>query len=349
MNFGFGPMSTEIIEAIYQYSHEHRIELMLIASKNQIDYDGGYVNNWNTRLYTEYLTKLQKIYPDSKIMICRDHCGPGFKHRKNIYCGKSSKEDSKNTIREDINCGFDLIHIDLCHYTFIGNIIQETCNLLEFAENLNPDIEFEIGTDDISEKIIDTTQWETELHEFLKFDPIYYVVNTGSRIMENQQIGTFDKQLTQHLHHCLRDYGIGLKEHNADYLSASQIKLRHNCVDAMNIAPQLGVVQTSTVLHEAQKYGIKVDDFINLVYNSNRWKKWDHGNLTGNPYFSTVVAGHYHYTSDEYKKLIDELHSIKHHKDECVWIENQIIQNIKDVINHYVGISRFDWMLKDRI
>ena len=45
MKFAFGPMSSEIIQAIYQYSHDNSVELMLIASKNQIDYDGGYVNN----------------------------------------------------------------------------------------------------------------------------------------------------------------------------------------------------------------------------------------------------------------------------------------------------------------
>ena len=45
---GIGPMSSEVIEAVYRYSHFFRKELMLIVSKNQVDYTGGYVNNWNT-------------------------------------------------------------------------------------------------------------------------------------------------------------------------------------------------------------------------------------------------------------------------------------------------------------
>ena len=34
---GIGPMSSEVIEAVYKYSSINNKELMLIASKNQID------------------------------------------------------------------------------------------------------------------------------------------------------------------------------------------------------------------------------------------------------------------------------------------------------------------------
>ena len=49
---GIGPMSSEVIEAVYKYSSINNKELMLIASKNQIDHNGGYVNNWNTKEYS---------------------------------------------------------------------------------------------------------------------------------------------------------------------------------------------------------------------------------------------------------------------------------------------------------
>ena len=38
---GIGPMSSEVIEAVYKYSSINNKELMLIASKNQIDHNGG--------------------------------------------------------------------------------------------------------------------------------------------------------------------------------------------------------------------------------------------------------------------------------------------------------------------
>ena len=36
-----GPMSSETIEATFRYSNFYRKELMLISSKNQIDWNGG--------------------------------------------------------------------------------------------------------------------------------------------------------------------------------------------------------------------------------------------------------------------------------------------------------------------
>ena len=52
-NLGIGPMSSETIEAVYRFSNFHRKQIMLIASKNQIDYSGGYVNKWTTKEYAE--------------------------------------------------------------------------------------------------------------------------------------------------------------------------------------------------------------------------------------------------------------------------------------------------------
>ena len=341
MDFGFGPMSTEIIESVYQYSHQHKTDLMLIASKNQIDYDGGYVNNWTTEEYVQYLAQMQNKYPQSDIMICRDHCGPGFKKQDN-----DSLYDTNRTIAEDIHCGFDLLHIDLCHFTtsklflHTQNIIKATCACLEYARKLNPDIEFEIGTDDIENDCQSVETITEEMRNFNvlnNFDPLYYVVNTGSLIKENKQVGHFNNTLLKDLQIDLIDlnWSIKIKEHNADYLSAKQIQLRQGCVDAMNIAPQLGVVQTMTVLSECQKYGINVDNFVNLVYNKGRWRKWEqkkNSSLTGNPYLSTIIAGHYHYMSDEYKRLIDQLGE----DDDDWYIKSHIIDNIKDVIHYYV-------------
>lgn len=319
MKFGFGPMSTEIIEAIYQYSHDYNIELMLIISKNQADYCGGYVNNWNTERFVQHLDTQKKKYPNAQIMICRDHCGPMSRTKFNDFT------DTKETIKEDIRCGFDLIHIDLCYYT--GDVLYETGKLLHFTRNLNPNTELEIGTDEIGEQF-SYEQLNQELKIFKEFDPLYYVVNTGSLIKENKQVGTFNQKNVRLAHELLDECGIGLKEHNSDYLSSEQIKKRDGIVEAMNIAPQLGVVQTITVLAECQKYGINVDDFVNKVYNSYRWCKWDNGNLKGNPYLSTIVAGHYLYTSDEYKRLAEPLY------DE---LKYKIIQNIKDIIANYAN------------
>ena len=56
-NLAIGPMSPEVVEAAFRFSHYNRKELMIIASKNQVDYNGGYVNNWTTKDLMDFLQK----------------------------------------------------------------------------------------------------------------------------------------------------------------------------------------------------------------------------------------------------------------------------------------------------
>ena len=51
-------MSKNCIDASIEISNEHDIPLMLIASRRQIDSNesgGGYVNNWTTEKFSEYV------------------------------------------------------------------------------------------------------------------------------------------------------------------------------------------------------------------------------------------------------------------------------------------------------
>src|SRR3972149_1251354 len=139
---GIGPMSSETVEAVFRYSHYHRAQLMLIASKNQIDYNGGYVNGWNTAKFMEFIKRMRQVYDNSNVKICRDHCGPGF---NGIY----DLEDSYKTIETDIKNGFDLIHIDFCHFKGSKEEqFEETKKAIEYCYKLNPRILIEVGTDE---------------------------------------------------------------------------------------------------------------------------------------------------------------------------------------------------------
>ena len=69
---GFGPMSGTIIDAIVSYSADKSRPLMLIASRNQIDRDSGYV--MTTEQFAQRINPIKSQYTK----ICRDHCGPYF-------------------------------------------------------------------------------------------------------------------------------------------------------------------------------------------------------------------------------------------------------------------------------
>lgn len=325
-DLGIGPMSSEIIEATFRYSHYYRKELMLIASKNQIDHHGGYVNGWTTAQFCKYTSELKDIYNNSNVKICRDHCGPGF---NGIYDIK----DTYETIKYDVRNGFDLIHIDLCHLKGTKEeLMEESRKAIEYALELNPDILIEIGTDEnlgANYNLPNLSEIEKEIDYFRSFcAPEFYVMQTGSLIREINQTGTFNKEFVSRVSEMLEVKGIKLKEHNADYLNKESIALRKNIIGAMNIAPQMGVVQTMLVLNKCLNYGVNFEEFINNSYNSKKWKKWLAKNTSKNRMLCSIISGHYVFNSKGYKRIVKELAD---NED----INETLINNLMDVINHY--------------
>lgn len=321
-----GPLSAAIIEATYTYSELHNVELMLIASRNQIDVHGGYVNNWTTAAYMQFINHMQGMYPNAKVYICRDHCGPGFKDGI-----KDDLESTYETVEADIKLGFDLIHIDLCRAELSQeDKIIESKKIMEFGRKINPRIMFEVGTDENDGcNFANTEVVESNIKSILEVaKPEFYVLQTGSLIKEAKQVGHFEKKLVSKFHDLLLTHDIKLKEHNADYLTHGQIKERIGLVGAMNIAPQLGVIQTSTVLNLCLIHGISLEAFMRLVHEQGRWKKWSLGHLD-NHYASTLVAGHYHFCHEEYQRIANQL-------NDHVSLNRVVVSSIMNVIDHYI-------------
>lgn len=145
--------------------------------------------------------------------------------------------------------------------------------------------------------------------------------------MEDRQVGQFDIEMVAALREVVTGrHGIKLKEHNADYLTSEQISLRSGVVDALNIAPQLGVVQTSVTLSAANKYGIDPSDFLNVSHASGKWGKWMLD--ASDRLKSSIVSGHYVFSSDEYQRLLDRIR--KFHD-----IDSEIVSSIDEVISFY--------------
>jgi len=323
---GLGPMSTEIIEAIFRYSHFHRKQLMMIPSKNQIDHEGGYVNSWTTKQFMDFVRELKAKYEFSDVKVCRDHCGPGFN-------GNFDLEDTYSSIRSDVESGFDLIHIDFAHFKgTMDERLEASKKAVELCLSLNPNIALEIGTDENLGVNVTTNELgdiEKEVDFFLQFcKPEFYVVQTGSLVKEMNQVGTYNSSFIERVAEALHAKGVKLKEHNADYLTSEEIEKRKGIVDAVNIAPQLGVIQTSLVLTKCLQYGVDFSKYLDVVYNGGKWKKWLYTNDLSNKMLCCLVSGHYHFCTPEFKEIMEKL---KESED----ISEKIIESIMEVIEHY--------------
>lgn len=295
---GFGPMSREVITAICNYSQEKQYPLMLISSRNQIDADSGYV--MTTPEYRQLLSTL----PTDYIWTCRDHCGPYFLDVEKSLPLDAAVEATKKTIAYDIEQGYDLIHIDTSRVDDTYGIAEE---LFKFCLDLNPNIQFEFGTEENVGVAAGIIKYREDVAFAKNITNIKFVVaQTGSLCHEDHQHGAFDYHAAVELVGVANDNGVKLKEHNADYLTPAEINLRRDAgVHALNIAPQLGVVQTKLLRAIASKYAVtEWNEFAKVVLASRRWTKWTD---IDNDLQRVNVAGHYCFASPEYKILIDKL------------------------------------------
>ena len=130
----------------------------------------------------------------------------------------------------------------------------------------------------------------------------------NSLIKSTFQVGQFDVNSVKIMKKIAIDNGLLLKEHNCDYLSNEQIELRNDYgIDAINIAPELGVIQTNLTFNVSKKLKLdkEIDTFQRLVLKSGKWKKWNYNNE--NNLIKFYSAGHYHFSTKFYKDLINKI------------------------------------------
>jgi hypothetical protein len=302
MNFklGFGPMSLLINDTLAHYAKDKARPLMFIASRNQVDADSGYV--MTTKELAEQLNPLRSEY----LMLCRDHCGPYFLDVEKSLNQRAAIEATKRTIAGDIENGFDLIHIDTSRCEDAYQVADE---LFNFCLNLNPNIKFEFGTEENVGVAAGVKKYQQDVKFASQFPNMQFIVaQTGSLTMEDRQVGSFDVPMVRRLVGYANDAGVKLKEHNADYLTAQQIKLRPQAgVHACNIAPQLGVIQTKTIIDLARQYDVESGTFESTVLASGKWLKWIVDPNDDDLALKVAVAGHYCYNTDAYRHLEDKL------------------------------------------
>lgn len=307
IKLGIGPMSKEIINCLSSFSKKYKTEIILIASRNQIDiknFGGGYVNNFDTKNYANFIKNKKNNY----LIMARDHCGPYT--NSNVRQTNSLKKEidnTKKTLLSDIKNDFKIIHIDTSKvpkklkYKIAEELINY-CNTI--AKKLQKKIQFEFGCEEHG-LLRSINDFKKDLIFLKKFNNVKFIVcQTGSLVKSIFQIGQFDYKKIPIMKKLALKQGIKLKEHNCDYLNIDQIKLRklYN-IDAINIAPEFGFMQSLLTLRLCKEYKIEeFEKFFKLVIREKKWKKWIYKNENNEIKF--LSAAHYHFNTKQYKKII---------------------------------------------
>lgn len=258
-----GSMSLEIVDSLIDY-HKKNHNIGIISSRRQIDTNSGYVNNWNTHTFTEY------VKSKSSILLERDHAGP---------CQGDYIDNGVDSLLNDCQY-FDVVHID--PWKVSDSILEgseRTVELITKCSEKKPTILFEVGTEQNIKQI------RPEELEFLlshlkqnltsrQYNNIVYaVIQSGMKIESGENSGDFSTEKTQEYIDVCNNLQVLSKEHNTDYCDPSIFKeLFSMGVDSINIAPQIASIQSQHIMsHESE---INNDKLFELCLKTNRWQKW---------------------------------------------------------------------------
>ena len=115
-------------------------------------------------------------------------------------------------------------------------------------------------------------------------------------------------------------------------LTSKDIKKRMDAgVESFNIAPELGVLETATILElsDNDKLSSSRDEFIDICVKSGKWKKWVNPRVIYEPIDLARISGHYVFSSDEFYQIKSRILEVI---DIDAEIKNRIKKRIKEIV-----------------
>ena len=312
-------MSKNIVDSVIELKKSTGINVGLIPSRRQVDFNGGYCNKWTTKEFFNYA---------NYVTLKRDHSGPNQGY--NIDDGfESLKEDCKY---------MDFIHIDPWKKYPDFNIgLKWTHDMISFCHKLNPKIKFEIGTEEGIRRF-ESSELDNlviSLKNTLKqsaFNQIkYLVIQSGTSLYSIKNTGVYNYERLISMIKVAKKHKLKSKEHNGDYISEELINEKMKLgLDSINIAPEFGLIETQTYLDEIKDSDL-INQFWSICYESKRWEKWVNPNF--DPIKEKVelikICGHYVLSEEKFLKEI---------KIKFPEIDVKIKENIKHKLKSLYGL-----------
>ena len=314
IKYFIGPMSKNVVDAIVEFCTNTDNVIGLIPSRRQVEWNGGYVNNWTTEEFSKYVTTLP---------LQRDHGGPGQGNRD---------DDGYESLAHDAK-HLQLIHIDPWKkYPKFSDGLEKTIEMIKFAYELNPTLIFEVGTEeairpfDAEELDLLVKGLRSALPEEMYWQIKYLVIQSGTSLKGTNQTGNYDSSRLVEMIEVAKSYDMLSKEHNGDYIPVEVIHEKFKLgLDAINIAPEFGLIETQTYLDEIQD-SPAFEKYWQICYDSKKWVKWVDSSF--DPYYNREqlikISGHYVLSNP---KFISEI------KSQFPGIDEKVKQNVTKKLN----------------
>ena len=101
-------------------------------------------------------------------------------------------------------------------------------------------------------------------------------------------------------------YGIMMKEHNTDYLLTESLEWHPRLgIHAANVAPEFGVAETRAFVKVLEENSLNqlAEQFLQISYESGKWKKWMLKDTKASDRDRSLIAGHYVFSTGSFREL----------------------------------------------
>lgn len=360
---GVGPMSITVTREAVALANHYKTPISLIPSRRQVDaaiLGGGYVEGWSTATFSKFVRKIDR---GGYALLARDHSGPWQGSAKEeVASFPEAMGEAKQSLEDDIACGFNLLHIDPSPALSKGfsdtDVTTMAVELIAHCVGKLGDSRqcaFEVGTDEqdaapdpLTMTAENVKRLLDELKRYNLPKPLFYVAQTGTKVLETRNFGSFDQPFTvegslpatvflPEILGMLNTHGLLLKEHNADYLSDKSLRWHRKFgIHAANVAPEFGVVETRAILKLLREHRLdkELDQFSQIVLDGSQWVKWLRSSEDVEDYQKIEIAGHYHFADPR----VTEIRTRLSERAALVGVDSErvISAEVRQSINRYL-------------
>lgn len=310
--FAACPNSLSVIRASFRAAKRNNAPIYFATTLNQVDCDGGYTGMTQAEFTKVLRREAEAVHYTGQYVVAIDHGGPWLKDKQSIerWDTERAMEGVKKSYEAAILAGYDLIHVDPTVDIFLPKgqiidihvVVKRTVELILHAENFRKahniaPISYEVGTEEVhgglaDEKTFDTflTGLKAGLAEVGLADvwPCFIVGKVGTDLHTT----TFDPEVARELTAKVRPYGSYIKGHYTDDVSNPE-EYPLSGMGAANVGPEFTMNEYDALaeLEQEEKKQFEAGRVAQLshitdvlwqkVYESNRWKKWLHGEEVG--------------------------------------------------------------------
>jgi D-tagatose-1,6-bisphosphate aldolase subunit GatZ/KbaZ len=299
------PNSAAVTEAAVKVAAANRMPMLLAATLNQVDRDGGYTG-WAPGQFVARVGEYARRYHwDGPLYPCLDHGGPWLKdaHTLARLSLSETMTEVKASLVACLEAGYQLLHIDPTvdrtlppgETISIDTVVARTVELIEYVEQERvrqgrPAIAYEVGTEEVHGGLVDYENFAhflTGLRRGLAerglahIWPCFIVGKVGTDLATTY----FDPQAADQLYRLVAPLGSLIKGHYSDWV-ANPEAYPETGMGGANFGPELTAVEYLALADlcareadlRAARPDVALSNFIpalqNAVFESDRWQKW---------------------------------------------------------------------------